>query len=51
VVVIFAYSKSPSILRQQGKHFLFIGSAHIHELMDRELWAGAHPDLQQCTLL
>jgi hypothetical protein len=51
VVVIFAGSKVPSILRQQGEAFLFVGSAYVHGAMDGELWTGDQSDMQEFTLV
>jgi hypothetical protein len=52
VVVIFAGSNAPFILRQRGEEFLFVGSAHVHGLMmDGERWTGDQADMQEFTLV
>jgi hypothetical protein len=51
VVVVFAGSKVPSILRQQGDGFLFVGSAYVHGVMHGELWTGDQSDMQEFTLI
>lgn len=51
VVVIFAGSVTPSILRQQEEEFLFVGSAYIHGVMDGECWTDDQTDVQEFTLV
>jgi hypothetical protein len=51
VVIVFAGSKVPFILRQQGEGFLFVGSAYVHGVMHGELWTGDQSDMQEFTLI
>lgn len=51
VVVIFAGSKVPSILREQEHGFLYIGPAYIHGAMDGELCAVTSAKLQKYILI
>ncbi len=51
VVGIFAGSKVPSILRQQGERFLLVGSAYVDGVMHGESWTEHPSDLQEFTLV
>ena len=51
IVVIFSGSKVPSILREQGDNFLFLGPAYVHGAMDGELWTDDQSDLHEFSLV
>ena len=51
VIILFAGSRVPCVLRQQGEKFAFRGMAYIHGVMDGELWSDDPSDLQEYSII